>query len=157
EGVKSEEFGYRQPELIERINASKAEILLVAFGAPKQEIWIAENAKDLKHIQIAVGVGGLFDYLAGNVANPPKFVQTIGLEWLFRLITQPYRFKRIFRAVVVFPCRAFIWRIRMLLHYRENVLGVIQNQRGQLLLVSPAWSDVEKWQFPQGGIDGGES
>jgi N-acetylglucosaminyldiphosphoundecaprenol N-acetyl-beta-D-mannosaminyltransferase len=71
----------------------KCDILFVAFGHKKQELWIAEN---LPHINVwaAMGVGGSFDYISGNVKRAPKWVQDIGFEWLFRLIRQPWRIRR---------------------------------------------------------------
>ncbi|HKC14762.1 MAG TPA: WecB/TagA/CpsF family glycosyltransferase [Patescibacteria group bacterium] len=70
-----------------------SDILFVAFGSPKQEFWIEKNLKRLP-IQAAIGVGGAFDFVSGNVPRAPKWVRDIGLEWLFRLIIQPWRAKR---------------------------------------------------------------
>jgi len=89
--------------LIQRIQSAQADVLLVAFGAPKQDLWIAEYKEQLKHVKIAVGVGGTFDYLAGIVPYAPRFIRILGLEWLFRLITQPHRLNRIITAVIRFP------------------------------------------------------
>lgn len=72
---------------------SRIDILFVAFGAPKQEFWIAEHLKDLP-VKIAIGVGGAFDYISGTVPRAPRFLRNIGLEWLFRLIVQPWRIRR---------------------------------------------------------------
>lgn len=69
------------------------DILFVAFGAPKQEIWINENLTKIP-VKVAIGVGGAFDYISGNVSRAPSWVQNIGLEWLYRLIVQPWRIKR---------------------------------------------------------------
>lgn len=69
------------------------DILFVAFGFPKQEEWIAEHLEDLP-VKVAMGVGGAFDYLSGEVARAPKFIRALGFEWLFRLIRQPWRIKR---------------------------------------------------------------
>lgn len=78
-------------------------ILFVALGAPKQEKWIAENLKKMPDVKLAVGVGGAFDFISGRVKRAPKFMRTLGMEWLWRLIIQPWRIERIFKAVVVFP------------------------------------------------------
>jgi len=98
-------WGFRLPDrfLISKINRSKADILLVAMGAPKQELWIAKNKKKLKSVKVAIGVGGAFDFLSGNVVRAPIIMQKIGLEWLWRLISQPWRWKRIGTAVWSFP------------------------------------------------------
>ena len=73
------------------------------MGAPKQEKWIAENLKKMPDVKLAIGVGGSFDFISGKVQRAPEFMRTLGFEWLWRLIIQPWRIKRIFNAVVVFP------------------------------------------------------
>lgn len=94
--------------LIEKINNSKADILLVALGHPKQEEFIHDFREQLPHVRLAIGVGGAFDFISGNIARAPKLLRALGLEWLFRLIKQPWRMKRIARAVIVFPAVA-LW------------------------------------------------
>lgn len=89
-------------ELIATINRSNANIVAVALGAPKQELWIANNMSSIKS-NVFIGLGGTFDYIAGTVPRAPKIMRNIGLEWLFRLLTQPQRIRRIFKAVVIFP------------------------------------------------------
>lgn len=69
------------------------DILFVAFGHIKQEKWIAANL-DKVPVKMAMGVGGSFDYFSGTVPRAPKLVRNLGLEWLFRLIIQPWRIKR---------------------------------------------------------------
>jgi len=69
------------------------DILFVAFGHPKQEKWIAENLPKLP-VKMMMTVGGSFDYISGNVPRAPKVLRDLGLEFLFRLITQPWRLKR---------------------------------------------------------------
>ena len=81
----------------------KKGILFVALGAPKQEKWIAANLSKMPSVKLAVGVGGAFDFISGRVRRAPKFIRRAGLEWLWRFGCQPWRFRRIFRAVVVFP------------------------------------------------------
>jgi len=71
----------------------KCDILFVAFGSPKQEKWIYNNLPKID-VRVAIGVGGAFDFLSGRVRRAPKFVRSLGLEWLFRLILQPWRAKR---------------------------------------------------------------
>lgn len=89
---------------VKEINKSGAKILLVAFGAPAQEIWLAENLPQLQHLKIAMGVGGTFDFIAGIMPRAPLWMRKTGLEWLYRLYRQPRkRLKRIFNALVVFP------------------------------------------------------
>jgi N-acetylglucosaminyldiphosphoundecaprenol N-acetyl-beta-D-mannosaminyltransferase len=83
-------------EILQRIGSSGANTLLVAFGAPAQEKWIAEHLHDLAAcgIVLAIGVGGAFDYLAGNVPRAPRIIRRMGLEWLYRLVRQPWRWRR---------------------------------------------------------------
>lgn len=71
----------------------KSDILFVAFGSPKQELWIAKNISKID-VRVAIGVGGSFDFISGRVVRAPVFIRKIGLEWLFRLIRQPWRIKR---------------------------------------------------------------
>ena len=89
-------------ELIEKINTAKPEIIFVALGAPKQEIWIRNNLQYIKS-HIFIGIGGTLDFVSGKVPRAPIYFRRLKLEWLFRLFVEPKRVKRIFNAVVVFP------------------------------------------------------
>src|SRR3989339_2034067 len=89
-------------EVINKINESGADILFVAFGMGKQEKWISEHLIQMPKIKIAMGVGGAFDYISGNIPRAPRFLRQIGLEWIYRLIQQPERFWRIFNATFRF-------------------------------------------------------
>lgn len=82
------------PSIIEDINASQANILLVALGAPKQELWINTYKDQLTNVRVAIGVGGSLDGMAGTVKRAPVFFQKAGLEWFYRLVSQPTRAKR---------------------------------------------------------------
>ncbi|MFZ2976030.1 MAG: WecB/TagA/CpsF family glycosyltransferase [Candidatus Moraniibacteriota bacterium] len=75
-------------------------VLFCNFGAPQQELFI--NSQKCDTIRLAMGVGGSFDFLTGKVRRAPKFLRLIGLEWLWRLILQPKRWKRIFNATIIF-------------------------------------------------------
>ena len=79
--------------ILSLINKSRADILLVAYGAPKQEIWLKNNLSETC-CKLGVGVGGTFDFLAGTRKRAPQFIRAIGLEWLYRLILEPKRIKR---------------------------------------------------------------
>jgi N-acetylglucosaminyldiphosphoundecaprenol N-acetyl-beta-D-mannosaminyltransferase len=76
-----------------RVRASAADILLVAYGAPKQDKWIARNL-DRTGAAIGMGVGGSFDFIIGKQKRAPKWLQRVGLEWLYRLIREPWRWRR---------------------------------------------------------------
>lgn len=83
----------REKEIIAEINELRPDLLLVGIGFPKQEKWIYTHIKEL-NIKTAVGVGGSFDVMSGNVKRAPEFFINHGLEWFYRLITQPSRFIR---------------------------------------------------------------
>jgi len=85
-----------------KIVQSKPAVILVAFGAPKQEAWIAQFKSELPHTRLAIGIGGTFDFWTGKAKRAPKEFRAIGFEWLWRLITEPKRAHRIYNAVVVF-------------------------------------------------------
>ena len=94
------ENGYQDLEkVIKKINGVKPDILLVAFGSPKQEKWIYENLSKMPSVKLAMGVGGAFDFISGHVRRAPKLIQKIGLEWLWRLVIQPRRIKRVYNGV----------------------------------------------------------
>jgi N-acetylglucosaminyldiphosphoundecaprenol N-acetyl-beta-D-mannosaminyltransferase len=90
-----------EPAIRARIAAARPTVLLVAYGHPAQELWIARN-QPLLRVPIAIGVGGVFDYLAGTAPRAPAWMRRIGLEWLYRLIRQPRRWRRIVLAVPLF-------------------------------------------------------
>lgn len=101
--------GYFQPdeeqEIIQEINASGADLLLVAFGAPKQDVWIHRHAKEMG-VKVAIGVGGLFDFYSGRHARAPQWMRNIGIEWMHRLMLEPRRlWKRYLVGNVVFLAR----------------------------------------------------
>lgn len=81
------------PELIERINASQADLLFVALGSPRQEDWIDQYLPQLR-VKICQGVGGTFDVIAGRVRRAPAAFRAVHLEWFYRLVTNPRRLSR---------------------------------------------------------------
>lgn len=83
----------RNKEILDKINEFKPDVLLVAYGASKQEKWIWENKAKLK-AKVIIGAGGTFDFLTGKSSLPPEWVNQIGLEWLWRLIHEPWRWRR---------------------------------------------------------------
>ena len=80
-------------ETLALVRAHRTQVLLVAFGAPKQELWTT-RVKDRLDAVVGIGVGGAFDYLTGRVPRAPKWMRGAGLEWLYRLILQPWRVRR---------------------------------------------------------------
>ncbi len=89
--------------IIKKINNVAPRLIFIAYGCPKQELWIARNLKKCKTVKIAMGIGGTFDFVSGKVKRAPKWMRSIGFEWMWRYILQPSRYKRIFSAVFVFP------------------------------------------------------
>jgi exopolysaccharide biosynthesis WecB/TagA/CpsF family protein len=83
---------------VQRILPAQPDMLLVAYGAPKQDKWIARNLAKLQ-IPVCIGVGGSFDFIAGTAKRAPMWMQRLHLEWFHRLLTQPWRWRRIWNAV----------------------------------------------------------
>lgn len=81
-------------EVIHQINTSKAEILFLALGSPKQEKWFERYKDYLKYVKVCQGIGGTLDTLAGNVKRAPEIWQKCAAEWLYRLVREPRRIKR---------------------------------------------------------------
>ncbi|MFZ2804040.1 MAG: WecB/TagA/CpsF family glycosyltransferase [Patescibacteria group bacterium] len=86
-----------------RLTQYAPDILLVGFGAPKQETWIAKHLQDFPSVKVAIGVGGTIDYWSETKKRAPKVFRDFGLEWLYRIIHEPSRWKRILNATLVFP------------------------------------------------------
>lgn len=86
-----------------RLTQFAPDVLLVGFGHPKQESWIAKHLADFPSVKIVVGVGGTIDYWSERKRRAPRAMRAFGLEWLWRLATEPRRWRRILNAVVVFP------------------------------------------------------
>jgi beta-1,4-glucosyltransferase len=86
------EHGYNKhktsEQIIEAINNSGCDVLLVAMGSPVQEKWLLEH-KDKLHCKTALAVGGLFDFYSGNISRSPMWLREIGMEWVWRLIQEP--------------------------------------------------------------------
>ncbi len=97
-------------DAVKLINNYKPELLFVAFENPKQEIWISENLSKL-NTKVAMAVGGTFRYVAGHRRLPSEGFENSGLEWLWRLATEPKRFKRVWNAFPVFPLKIFLMKI----------------------------------------------
>lgn len=103
----------QQEAIVERIAAVQPDALLVAFGAPAQDFWIARNQSRLQ-VPVAMGVGGAFDFIAGVTRRAPQWVQRLGLEWLHRLAREPWRWRR----QLALP--RFIWRVLRSHHVQER-------------------------------------
>lgn len=89
--------GEEEEEIIAQINKSGTQILLVGFGVPTQEFWIARSAPSLE-VPVLIGVGGLFDFYSGAISRAPLALRKLGMEWAFRLWLEP---RRLFQRYVV--------------------------------------------------------
>jgi N-acetylglucosaminyldiphosphoundecaprenol N-acetyl-beta-D-mannosaminyltransferase len=81
------------PGIVARIRAAQPDVLFVAYGAPKQDIWIARHKQELA-VPAMVGVGGSLDFIVGAQKRAPGWMRRVNLEWFYRLITQPWRWRR---------------------------------------------------------------
>lgn len=91
-----------------KIDENDPDIIFVGLGCPKQEEWIKENMAKYPHAKLILTVGGAFDFLTGKQKRAPLLLQSIGLEWLWRLIRQPKRYKRIYNATIKFLFKALL-------------------------------------------------
>lgn len=82
-----------EEDIIERVRAAQADVLCVAYGAPAQDLWIYRNLARLP-AAVAVGVGGAYDFISGRQQRAPRLMQRLGLEWLYRLYREPWRWRR---------------------------------------------------------------
>lgn len=150
-------------EGIEAINAAKPDFVLVAYGPVRQELWIQEHLPHI-HAIAAIGVGGTLDYAAGKKPRAPKAIRRMGLEWLYRLLTQPKRIRRMWHATFSMLLAALRHKVFSTLGYRPNAAGIVINEKKQVLVFrrsrrkfSHNSNAGQHWQFSQGGIEPGEN
>lgn len=138
------------------INEFRPDIIFCALGAPWQEKFIFHNLKKISSAKLAMAVGGSFDFLTGKIKRAPPWLRKIGLEWLWRLGKQPWRYRRIYNAVIVFPLRFISWYFVRPWFYRPNVVCLLYkriNDKYFIFIVERRdWPG--HWQLPQGGRDG---
>ena len=154
--VYAQALNKEQPKpIIDSLQKFKPDLLFTALGIPEQDIIIPNLLKKLPSLRLGMGVGGSFDYITKKLLRAPRFFQVIGMEWLWRLLVQPSRWKRIWKAVVVFPLTVIKWELRRF-RYRPNVVGFIINQFDEVLILN-ARGKGDYWGLPQGGTEVGES
>jgi N-acetylglucosaminyldiphosphoundecaprenol N-acetyl-beta-D-mannosaminyltransferase len=93
-----------EADIAARIRSSTADILLVAYGAPKQDKWIARNI-ERTGVAVAIGIGGSLDFIVGTQKRAPQWMQRAGIEWLYRLVREPWRWRR----QLALP--RFVWQV----------------------------------------------
>jgi N-acetylglucosaminyldiphosphoundecaprenol N-acetyl-beta-D-mannosaminyltransferase len=100
--------------MIERLNAARIDVLWVGLGSPKQDLWMQHHRAAL-NAHVMFGVGASFDFLAGVKPQAPHWMRRSGLEWLFRLASEP---RRLWRRYVIFNTRYLwlLWRTRRTAH-----------------------------------------
>ncbi len=106
EGMLNYKVDGNLDELTSRIKTAQPHILFVAMGSPKQDFLIKQILPQLSSVRVAMGVGGAFDFISGKTKRAPIIYQDLGIEWLFRLFNQPWRFFRILNATV-----KFMWNV----------------------------------------------
>lgn len=99
-------------ETIQQLTMTAPDVLLVAFGHPTQEQWIARHLNEFPTLRLAMGIGGTFDFWAGRIPRAPAWIRGLGMEWAFRLMQEPTRVPRIVRAVLLFPLATIMERVR---------------------------------------------
>lgn len=152
--------------IFDDLNLVKPDMLFVAFKAQAAEEWIAANLESLP-VKFVIALGGTFDYVAGKKKQPPRFVREAGLEWLYRLITQPSRVKRIFNATWGLVLGLVRYKVFDNAGFRANGVAVVVNKEGKILLCKrlDGYSKTgtknnqvlkNTWHFPQGGYEKNE-
>lgn len=138
------------------LNAFQPDILFSALGAPYQEKIIFHNLKKIPSVKIALGVGGSFDFISGKAKRAPLIMRKLGLEWLYRAIKQPNRYRRIFNATFVFMYKVLRAKFIEPFLYRPNVACLLYKPVGgsYQILITSRQDEENHWQLPQGGIDG---
>lgn len=122
--------------LLEEINNSKADILLIAFGNPKQEIWFERNRHRLS-VPVSIGIGGTFEFITGSVARAPLWMQKAGLEWIFRILQDPKRlWKRYFTGFFKFGVMALPAILNSFARTRETTVRVVMLSEKERFTVS---------------------
>jgi N-acetylglucosaminyldiphosphoundecaprenol N-acetyl-beta-D-mannosaminyltransferase len=100
-----------EKRVVKQINDYQPDLLFIGMEAPKQEKWLGKWLPKL-NVGGAMVVGGTFRYIAGYSPLPPKWLANSGLEWIWRLLTEPYRLRRIINAWPVFPVKVFLYKMR---------------------------------------------
>jgi len=156
ENIERDFADFIKTKSLARLREFEPNILFVTLGAPYQEKFIYHNLSKIPSVKLALGVGGSFDFISGKIRRAPLIFQKLGLEWLWRLVMQPWRWKRIYSAVIIFPSKFIRWKFINRFLYRKNVVAFIFNNQNQVLIVNRAGED-DYWGLPQGGVDGGET
>ena len=156
ENIERDFTDFAKTESLTSLQKFEPDILFVTLGAPCQEKFIYYNLNKIPSVKLALGVGGSFDFISGKIKRAPLIFQKLGVEWFWRLIMQSQRWKRIYNAIIIFPCKFIKWKFINRFFYRKNVVAFIFNNKNQVLIVNRTGND-DYWGLPQGGVDGKES
>lgn len=96
---------------VDELKRCQPDLIFVGIGFPEQELWLHQFVPQLRTVRVAMAVGGTFDFWAGTTARAPRWMRSLHLEWVWRVLKQPNRILRILRAVVVFP--VVVWWDRL--------------------------------------------
>ncbi len=140
----------------EEINKFAPQIMLVGLGAPWQEKFVYHKRWKIKSLRVSAGIGGAVDFITKKLKRAPKVFRLLGLEWFWRLIQQGHRWRRIYRAVVIFSAWVINWKFIQPFIYRKNVACILykKEQKRYKLVIIERKGDPGHWQMPQGGTDG---
>lgn len=124
-GAHSPSFGFEKnekecEELIDIVNRSGANVLLVGVGAPKQEKWIMKNRNEMPGVDLFMALGATIDFEAGTLKRAPMFWQKIGMEWFYRFLMEP---KRMFKRYFVDDMQFFYYFAKQLLGLYKDPFG----------------------------------
>jgi exopolysaccharide biosynthesis WecB/TagA/CpsF family protein len=123
--------------IVSTINKSRADVLLVAFGNPKQELWIDQH-RDALCVSLAIGVGSCFDLLAGRLSRAPLWMQAAGLEWVYRLCREPRRLAPRYAVDTFEVLRMVAW---VLADRGRTMLQIPALRAASFRQVEPAWAE----------------
>ncbi|HKZ34321.1 MAG TPA: WecB/TagA/CpsF family glycosyltransferase [Patescibacteria group bacterium] len=102
--------------LLTSLSESKPDVLFIAFGAPRQEKWIYQNLREIP-AKVTIGVGGAFDMISGKVSRAPVVLRKLGFEWLWRLVQEPWRWKRQLRLLRFVALVSVFWLRRTFISF----------------------------------------
>lgn len=141
---------------IVEINRFNPAILFNTFGSPFQEKTIYHNLRNWPSVKLTLGIGGSFDFITNKIKRAPYYWQYFGFEWLWRLLHQPQRWRRIYNAVFIFACKFIKSYYFNRYLYRPNVACLLFKKKESdfFVLVVERQDEYSHWQLPQGGLDG---
>jgi|SRR6056297_756536 len=161
--IKQIERGQKMDkEFWQEISNYPSDLFICTLGHPYQEQFLLDNKNKLNS-KLALAVGASIDFIIGKQWRAPWLLRKLGLEWLFRWLQKPIRrSRRMFRALIVFPFLCLQWWFRSKFIYRPNVITLLYNDKGQILIADKVHKLIEKrgftsdWEIPQGGVDKNE-